>query len=111
MISSNDCRTLVLYSDPLPPPPPLLYVNNADVVISLLPGERHNLYVPSAMLVRSSSFFKSSLKPDWINGKVTGHEDIGNGTPRTMKRYELEFDPDGSNALVGKVSMLSTVMA
>ena len=101
-----------MHSDPLPPPPPpLLYVNNADVVISLLPGERHNLYVTSARLVRSSSFFKSSLNPDWINGKVTEQQDIGNGTPRTIKRYELEFHPDGSNALVGKVSILPDVMA
>lgn len=92
------------FSKPLSPP--LISLKDADVIISLLPGEQHNLHLTSELLRETSWFFWSALGEDWVNEKITGVEDVGDGRMKAMKRFELQFDSEGGNFLVGKVRVM-----
>lgn len=107
MTAENHERALQrLHCSSEPTSPPLIYIQNADVEISLLPGDTHNIYLTSDLLRNTSWFFWSALNQNWVEEKVTGDQHAGNGTAQTMKRFELEFDGEGGNVLVGKVSLL-----
>jgi hypothetical protein len=67
-----------------------------------------DMRISSDKLIAISPYFATTLKSEWLHNKVTGNEDCDDGTSRTMKRYELELDSDGSDVLVGKVIALRT---
>lgn len=96
-----------LRSDELPP----YFVDaNGDTIISVpymicaFDFGAVEMRISSDKLIAISPFFAMTLKPEWLHNKVTGTEDRGDGSIRTMKRYELELDKDGKDILVGKVT-------
>lgn len=62
----------------------------------------------SNTLTNASTFFKNSLKQEWLVKEETGVENSGPDMSQCMKSYELELDTSGCDFLIGKVISLCT---
>ncbi|TIA85179.1 hypothetical protein D6C76_01176 [Aureobasidium pullulans] len=60
----------------------------------------------SNTLTKASTFFKDSLKQEWLVKKETGVEESGPDMSQCMKSYELELDTSGCDFLIGKVILI-----
>jgi len=102
-----------LRSDELPP---CFVDSNGDIIISIpymvcaFDFGTLEMRISSDKLIAVSSYFATTLKPEWLHNKVTGTENCSDGITRVMKRFELELDQDGKDILVGKVVAASGPM-
>ncbi|KAH0013880.1 hypothetical protein KCU78_g8955, partial [Aureobasidium melanogenum] len=90
--------------------PPCFFDANGDVVISMLTTispadpETTDMRISGDRLRAVSPYFERNLKPEWLHNKVTGQGFGSDGTVLIMKRFELDFDGDGDDFLVGKLA-------